>query len=91
MSTRTELAGDALPPDAAAALAGLVEEAGLRDAAPAGVPGRRPDQQLYEVEVAGDDGEVLRARFSDEDVPDAVLRLVGWVDTRAETTLRVQP
>jgi len=84
ISTRTALAGDALTAHEVDTLGRLVDRAGLRHAAPAG-PARGADQQLYEIEVVDDDGQVS-ARFSEEDLPDEVRELVAWIDARPERT-----
>jgi hypothetical protein len=87
ISTRTELARSSLPADDAATLDGLVEGAGVRAAAPAPAKAH-PDQMLYEVVVSDDDGD-SRARFTDQDLPDGVRRLIEWIDTRAEKVHRI--
>jgi hypothetical protein len=87
ITTRTELARSALPAAEARTLDGLVEGAGVRGPAPA--PSRRqPDQMLYEVAVSDDDGDV-RARFTDEDLPEGARRLIEWIDSRPEKTHRI--
>lgn len=88
ISTRTELASDALPEREADTLAGLVDRAGLRDVAQAGSGTRGPDQLLYELEVADASGEVA-TRFGDENLPDEVRELVAWIDARPERTRRM--
>jgi hypothetical protein len=87
ITTRTELARSSLPADEAETLDGLVEEAGVRHPAPA-PSGRHPDQMLYEVAVSDDDGDV-RARFTDEDLPEGARRLIEWIDSRPERTHRI--
>ncbi len=87
ISTRTELARSSLPAADAATLDGLVEGAGLRDAAPASSR-PQPDQTLYEVEVSDDHG-AARARFSDDDLPEGTRRLIEWIDSRSEKSHRI--
>jgi hypothetical protein len=87
ISTTTELARSALPDADAATLDGLVEGAGVRDAPPASSR-PQPDQTLYEVQVSDGDSD-RRARFSDDDLPEGVRRLIEWVDSRPERSHRI--
>lgn len=87
ISTRTELARSSLPDLDAATLDGLVEGAGVREQAPAPASAQ-PDHMLYQVEVSDDRGDV-QARFSDQDLPDGVRRLIEWIDSRSEKSHRI--
>lgn len=87
ISTRTELARSSLPAVDAATLDGLVEGAGVREDSPAPASAQ-PDHLLYQVEVSDDRGEV-RARFSDQDLPEGVRRLIEWIDSRSEKSHRI--
>ena len=82
IATRTELSASALPDKDARTFRELVRDAALKEHH--GSSGRTgPDRTLYE--VALDDGEtVVRSRFSDDDIPDGVRRLVEWIDRRPE-------
>jgi hypothetical protein len=83
ISTRTELGASALPSDDADTLAGMVDDAGLREEPTPSTGQRHPDQMLYEVVLAEGDMEVSR-HFSDEDLPEEVSRLIQWIDARPE-------
>ena len=87
ISTTTELARSSLPAADAATLDGLVEGAGVRDATPASSR-PQPDQMLYEVQVSDDHGDA-RARFSDDDMPEGMRRLIEWIDSRSEKSHRI--
>lgn len=89
LSTRTELDARDLAPEDARRLRVLVSGAALseepRDAG--GQPW--PDQMSYELVVV-DDVEV-RARFTDQNLPDGTRLLIEWIDSRPERTHRPEP
>ena len=89
IATRTELADDALPPDAA-------EE--LRERAKAVVPPveralrprPQPDETLYTVRV-DHDGETTDVHYTDSTLPEDVRLLIAWADERPERRERIEP
>ncbi|HEX5562097.1 MAG TPA: protealysin inhibitor emfourin [Nocardioidaceae bacterium] len=83
ITTRTELSASALGEEDAHTFTEKVRAAGLREARPAGGGPSGPDRTLYEV-VLDDSGSVVRSRFTDDDLPESVRRLVEWVDARPE-------
>jgi emfourin len=82
ISTRTELSAADLAEHDARTFAEKVRAAGLREGHE-GTGRAGPDQTLYEV-VLDDGREPVRSRFTDDDIPDGVRRLVEWVDARPE-------
>ncbi len=89
ISRVTELRSSALSESVAREFAGEVDRADLAKAAKAGAAGspasRGRDLTLYEVVV--DDGAAqTRATFDDDSLPDAVRRLIEWIDKRPERT-----
>lgn len=85
IATRTELGVNDLPDEDARAFAAKVQAAALPEQHVGGGHRALPDQTLYE--VALDDGRaVVSSRFTDEDIPEEVRRLVEWIDGRPETT-----
>jgi len=83
ITTRTELSTSALAEADARTLAEKVRAAALRESRPEAGGPAGPDRTLYEV-VIDDSGSVVRSRFTDDDLPESVRRLVEWVDARPE-------
>lgn len=86
--TRTGLDSDALPADAAQALAEIAERALAAPAAPAGE--RLPDELLYTIEI-GDGDRTRSLRFSEQTLPEEMRELIAWVDSRPERADTVEP
>jgi hypothetical protein len=83
ITTRTELSTGDLAEHDARTFADKVRAAGLREPRRGGGAPAGADRTLYEV-VLDDSGSVVRSRFSDDDLPEEVRRLVEWVDARPE-------
>ncbi|WP_037500457.1 protealysin inhibitor emfourin [Solirubrobacter soli] len=75
VATRTQLAADALPPEAGERLRKLASEVAPADDA----GGRRPDELLYKVEVDG-----VTATHTETTLPESVRALIEFVDERPE-------
>jgi len=87
IAMRTELSAMALSPEDAQTLAGKLTNVDLQGA-PEGKSGRtQPDQMLYEFVVDDGNGE-KRARFTDENLPEAAHDLLEWLDSRPECSHR---
>jgi len=85
IATRTELSVGDLADEDARAFADKVRAAALPEQHVGGGDRVLPDQMLYEV-VLDDGRAVVRSRFTDEDIPEGVRRLVEWIDGRPERT-----
>ena len=90
MLTRTELEGDALPPEDMKALVDRISHAELRGVVDQKGITRRPDELLYEIEVVDVDEHYV-ARFREGALPENVRRLVEWVDARPERSYSIEP
>jgi hypothetical protein len=86
IARRTEITSDALPPDAAQALAAQVSA--VVPVPPAAE--RTPDEMLYIVCVDGPDG-TTEARYTDANLPEEVRTLIAWADGRPERTDAFEP
>ena len=91
LTSRVQLAAEALPDEDAKALAGRVHESQLLTMPePPRPPTRHADQLLYAVSV--DDGENERTlRFTDETLPEQVRSLVEWVDSHPKGERQMLP
>jgi hypothetical protein len=84
VSTRTELASDALSPDDASALRHRVAESGLLETkTPADAGPSTPDEQQYELTVEHEGG-THTVRLRESDLPDPVRSLIAWTDSHPE-------
>jgi hypothetical protein len=88
ITTHTELDSAQLHANDAADLHRLAGAATLDE--PVSPAGRGPDELQYEIAVDDDAGH-RSARYSESGLPDPVRTLIGWIDTRPETTTRVAP
>lgn len=86
IATRTELASDALPPDAAQALKEKAKA--VAPAPPART--RQPDEMLYTVRVEHDD-TATEAHYTDSTLPEEVRSLIEWADQRPERQEAIEP
>jgi Emfourin len=84
VATRTVLATDSLPADAATELR---ERAGVVGAVEDVARERGPDETLYSVEIEDDDGRGRVARYSEWTLPEDVRRLIAFVDERPESRM----
>jgi hypothetical protein len=90
VTTRTELASDALSPDDAAALRDKVAESGVLDTAtPAADEPAYPDAQQYELTVDHDGGSHT-VRLGEGDLSDPVRSLIAWTEAHPERRERIE-
>ncbi|MGO4382856.1 protealysin inhibitor emfourin [Specibacter sp. RAF43] len=87
---RTELDAAALPEPDAAAFAGAVDRAALREPHEPAAASRWPDSQLYEISLE-EAGPPVSVHFTDETLPEDVRRLLAWVDGRPERVESIEP
>ena len=80
---RTELDAGRLPKAAAKTVADELARASLRYLPEPAAARKLPDAQLYEISVENAE-ESVRARFTDEALPENVRLLMAWVDSRPE-------
>ena len=80
---RTELDAGRLPKAAAKTLADELARANLAALPEPPAARQWPDAQLYEISVENAE-ESVKARFTDEALPENVRLLMAWVDSRPE-------
>ena len=84
VSTRTELASDALSPDDASAFRHRVAESGvLETATPVKDGPASPDEQQVELTVEHEGG-THTVRLRESQLPDQVRSLIAWTDSHPE-------
>jgi emfourin len=85
LTRQTELASNALPPDAATELHELLEGSGLlaETVSQKEAPPAHPDEMSYEVRIE-DEAGARTQRFTEQTLPDSVRSMIAWIDARPE-------